>query len=390
MIMANSKYQQTILVIEDDIRHDGGLSMILATRGYKVLTAKSGQDALAKSNFPIDLIILDLMLPDMDGIEVCHYLKQGEATRDIPVIVLSGRQCHTDEKVRCFQLGADDFLCKPFENEELIARIFALLRRNHKEGEREEGQRFEQVKQLREIIDHRLIEPNFQPLYLVDSTCQLFGLEVLSRPKVEGVFKNPEVLFSTALELGFYYELEMMVWQKALEALKNRAPCQNIFLNCSPYLIENNNFPQVRALFEAAGVSPKNIFFELTERSAISRHHLFAERLQEFRDFGFKIAVDDIGSGYASLESIIATRPDVVKIDRHIVHGLTTDPYKRSIVKFIVSFCFDHHTIWVAEGVETASGFGIRKDLGVKVFQGYYFCKPTSNLDIGSFNHIAA
>ena len=146
----------------------------------------------------------------------------------------------------------------------------------------------------------------------------------------------------------------------------------------------------MRALFEAAGVSPKNIFFELTERSAISRHHLFAERLQEFRDFGFKIAVDDIGSGYASLESIIATRPDVVKIDRHIVHGLTTDPYKRSIVKFIVSFCFEHDIICVAEGVETASEFGILKDLGVKAFQGYYFCKPTSNLDIGSFNHIAA
>lgn len=388
--MANSKYQQTILVIEDDIRHDGMLPMILATRGYKVIAAASGQEALAKSSLPIDLIILDLMLPDMNGIEVCHHLKQTDVTRNVPVIILSNRNCRVDEKVQCFQFGADDFLCKPFENEELFARIFALLRRNFKEDEQVEVQRFEQLKQIREIIDRRLIEPNFQPLYLVDSTCQLFGLEVLSRPTVEGIFKNPEVLFEAALELGFYYELETMVWQKAFEALKDKAPFQNIFLNCSPYLIENNNFPQVRALFEAAGVSPKNVFFELTERSAISKHPLFRERLKEFRDIGFKVAVDDIGSGYASLDSIIETRPEVVKIDRHIVHGLTSDPYKRSIVKFIVSFCYEHDIICVAEGVETAGEFSLLKDLGVKAFQGYYFCKPTSKLDINTFNQVAA
>ena len=165
-------------------------------------------------------------------------------------------------------------------------------------------------------------------------------------------------------------------------------PISNIFFNCSPYLIENNKFSQVRQIFESFSVSPHNVFFELTERSAISKYKLFCERLQEFRNIGFKIAVDDVGSGYASLESIIETRPEVVKIDRHIVHELNGNSYKRSIVKFIVSFCCEHDIICVAEGVETAGEFALLKDLGVKAFQGYYFHKPTPLVDLNNFRKI--
>ena len=386
--MANSKYQQTILVIEDDHARDGMLSMILATRGYKVVAANSGQEAIAKSRLPIDLIIIDLMLGDMNGIEVCHYIKQIGATRNVPIILLSDRNCPVNEKVQCFQLGADDLLCKPFENEELFARIFALLRRRNGEDTEAEAQRFEQVKQLRQIIDDELVEPNFQPVYLIGSTCELFGVEILSRPMVDGMLKDPEYLFQVALELGFYYELETMVWRRALKMLRDNAPFPNIFLNCNPYIIENNNFPQVREIFEASSVLPNSVFFELTERSAISKYQLFCERLKQFRECGFKVAVDDVGSGYASLESIIETRPEVVKIDRHIIHGLSSNDYKRSIVKFIVSFCGEHDIICVAEGVETSGEFSLLKDLGVKAFQGYYFCKPTAQKGISTFKKI--
>ncbi len=386
--MANSKYQQTILVIEDDQVRDGMLSMILATRGYKVIAAKNGQEAIAKSSLPIDLIIIDLLLGDMNGIEVCHYLKQVGVTRNIPIILLSDRNCPVNEKVQCFQLGADDLLCKPFENEELFARIFALLRRHHGEDSEAEVQRVDNVKQLREIIDQELVEPNFQPIYLIGSTCKLFGVEILSRPLVGGLLKNPEHLFQIALELGFYYELEMMVWRKALKILNENAPFSNIFLNCNPYIIENNNFPNIRELFESASILPSNVFFELTERSAISKYHLFCERLQQYRELGFKIAVDDVGSGYASLESIIETRPEVVKIDRHIIHGLSINDYKRSIVKFIVSFCGEHDIICVAEGVETSDEFVLLKNLGVKAFQGYFFYKPTTQKGLKTFKDV--
>ncbi len=374
--MANSRNHQTILVVGDGVTHDGMLSLKLASRGYKVLSARNGRDAISKCHLPIDLIVLDLLLPDMNGMEVCHYLKRTEFTRQVPVIVLSERSCGVDQKVQCFQLGADDFLCKPFDNEEFFARIFALLRRHYGEDEQVESQRLEYVHVIREIIERGLIEPTFQPIYFLDKSCQLFGAEVLTRPLVHGPLSNPELLFEMALDLGFYYELETLVWRKALEALQKDVSIEKIFLNCSPYLIQDKKFHEVQKIFQSFEIDPQNIYFELTERSAITKYTLFCEKLQEFRDAGFKVAVDDVGCGYASLESIIETRPDIIKIDRHIVHGMTVNPYKKSIVKFIVSFCCEHDIICVAEGVETEEEFKLLKSLGVKMFQGYYFCKP--------------
>ena len=109
--MANSKCQQTILVIEDGVANDGMLSLILATRGYKVVAAKNGHDAISKSRLPIDLIVLDLILPDMNGIEVCHYLKRSEVTRNVPVIILSERACGVDQKVQCFTVQIKLYPC---------------------------------------------------------------------------------------------------------------------------------------------------------------------------------------------------------------------------------------------------------------------------------------
>lgn len=382
MISANSKYQQTVLVIEDELPLVEMLSLILETRGYKVELASNGHDALEKIRGPIDLIILDLLLPDMEGVEVCHYLKQSELTRNIPIIILSSNHCRVDQKVQCFQLGADDFITKPFDNEELFARMYSLLRRRSLLPEMEAKEKFELLRDLRIVVDQERVEPYFQPVYTINPTFKLLGIEVLSRPNIIGVLKDPEMLFHAALHLGFYYELETLVWRKALRILGSLGYKEDVFLNCSPYLVEDNNFLQVHKIFDESLISPKNIFLELTERSTISQYKLFYERLTEYRRHGFKVAIDDVGSGYASLESIIETRPEVVKIDRHIVHGITSDPYKHSVVKFIVSFCHEHDIICVAEGVETKEELYLLKELGVDACQGYYLCKPTSSLDM--------
>lgn len=376
MTMASSKFQQTVLVVEDGIENNGALSIILASRGYKVITAISGRDAIEKSSLPVDLIVLDLFLPDMSGLEVCHYLKNTETTRNIPIIVLSDRACAVDQKVQCFQLGADDFLVRPFDVEEFIARVFVLLRRNYGEDLGMATQRIEYSKIIREIVDKGLVEPYFQPIYYVEKECKVFGAEVLSRPQVQGVLSDPGVLFTVAFDLGLYYELETMVWKKALNLVASNSLFQNIFFNCNPYLIENGNYSHIKKIFNDQSIDPKNVYFELTERSAIVKYELFFERLKEYRQEGFNIVVDDIGSGYASLESIIETRPQLVKIDRHIIHGVLTDTLKSSIVKLVVSFCSEHDIICVAEGVETFDEFHLLQRFGVKAFQGYLFCRP--------------
>jgi len=115
-----------ILIVDDEPNILAGVAPLLRTRGYDVLTTMSGKGALelVEREAP-DLIVLDLGLPDIDGVEVCRLLRDGRAT---PIIVLSARGAERD-KVAALDAGADDYVTKPFGAEELLARIRVALRR---------------------------------------------------------------------------------------------------------------------------------------------------------------------------------------------------------------------------------------------------------------------
>ena len=108
--------------------------------------------------------------------------------------------------------------------------------------------------------------------------------------------------------------------------------------------------------------------------------------MREYRQDGFKIAVDDLGAGYSSLETIIEIRPEAIKLDKHIVFGVSKDPYKSSIVKLFVAFCRENGIICVAEGIETKEDYEALIELGVDAGQGYYLCRPSTMLDLMAKN----
>ena len=123
---------QTVLIIEDEPSLVEVLSYNLEKEGFEVLTASNGRDGLerARSALP-DLVILDLMLPLIDGLQVCSQLRSDPKTQNIRVLMLTARSEETDEVVG-FNVGADDYVTKPFKVRPLIHRIKALLRRNEK------------------------------------------------------------------------------------------------------------------------------------------------------------------------------------------------------------------------------------------------------------------
>jgi two-component system phosphate regulon response regulator PhoB len=118
-----------VLVIEDERGLTEVLSYNLQREGYETVVAHDGQEGLRKAQTLLpDLILLDLMLPVLSGLEVCRELKAGERTRDIPIIMLTAKTEETDQVVG-FSLGADDYVTKPFGVKALMARIKALQRR---------------------------------------------------------------------------------------------------------------------------------------------------------------------------------------------------------------------------------------------------------------------
>jgi two-component system KDP operon response regulator KdpE len=116
-----------ILIVDDEPNILGTLAPLLVSRGYEVFTAMNGRAAIeAADRDKPDLIVLDLGLPDIDGVEVCRRIR---ASLGVPIVVLSARGAEAD-KVRALDVGADDYVTKPFGAEELLARIRAALRRS--------------------------------------------------------------------------------------------------------------------------------------------------------------------------------------------------------------------------------------------------------------------
>jgi len=120
-----------VLVVEDDEDIADVLRRSLRQEGHEVRTAADGEEALASAHdFAPDMVVLDLGLPKLDGVEVCRRLREES---DVPILILTAR-ADTDDRVRGLDAGADDYLVKPFERAELLARLRALMRRRPPRG----------------------------------------------------------------------------------------------------------------------------------------------------------------------------------------------------------------------------------------------------------------
>lgn len=378
-----------ILVIDNEPSFSKLLLMLLGTHGYQVEAVATGEEALDRANGSTELILLDMPLADYNAFRTCRLLKSDTHTRHIPLMVLSGRSPNGDQ-VEDANLGADDYLYKPFEPEQLLQHIEGVLQHDHllvKGNGHASHSSYDTIHELRDIMDHGSIVPYFQPIYCLQPL-RLFGLEVLSRPQTTGKLSDPQEMFKAALHYGVYYELEMIVWNKAIAMAKQVFDQEHLFLNCSPHLIESDRFESVKEIFCEQGMEARHVFLELTERSAINEHDKFFQRLAHYRRHGFKIAIDDVGAGYSSLEAIMQTKPEVVKIDRQIVCGLAEDSFKRSITKLVVAFCLENGIICIAEGIETKRDLDILIDMGVQMGQGYYLHKPVGHIDLDAMRAI--
>ncbi len=130
--------KEKILIVEDEKDIVELLQYNLEKENFKIQSASNGQRALdlVRKNHP-DLVLLDLMLPEIDGLEVCRILKKDSKTSHIPIIMLTAKSSESD-KIVGLELGADDYITKPFSMKELIARIRALLRRLNPENKQAE------------------------------------------------------------------------------------------------------------------------------------------------------------------------------------------------------------------------------------------------------------
>ena len=139
------KDRPVILVVDDQFQNIELLEAYLVPQGYEIVKAASGEEALEKlSGDQIDLILLDIMMPKMSGIEVLEKLRADEQTKAIPVVMVTALK-ETEDKVKALEAGCDDFISKPFGKVELLARVKSILKISYYRRQLEEEEKFKAV-----------------------------------------------------------------------------------------------------------------------------------------------------------------------------------------------------------------------------------------------------
>ncbi len=236
-------------------------------------------------------------------------------------------------------------------------------------------------KALVKLIDEREIDVFFQPIIDVE-TNKILAIEVLSRPRF-AFFANSDMLFGENANYNKYYDLEMLCFKKAINKIKSITTKFMYSLNFSSdfvmyHLINNDTMKEI---INRTSLLPSQFIIEITERKQIKDLYGFKEIIKKLKNFGFAVAIDDVGSGYSSLNLISEIKPDFIKYDINLIRDIYKIPIKQQLLRSISSFAKEQNLTLIAEGVENKDELDKVREIGVKYVQGYFIERPTDSLE---------
>ena len=240
--------------------------------------------------------------------------------------------------------------------------------------------RDEAARQARQVVAERALAIVFQPIFGFREG-RIVGHEALVRGPQDSLVCAPTELFSAAQHAGVALELNIVCIQEVLRAFARRGLEGSLFLNVSPQLIIQRGFEQQRAarFMRDLGLTASNVVIELTEDYPTVDFRFVHESLMLYRSMGFRVAIDDLGEGFASLRLWSELRPEYVKADKHFVRGIAIDPVKLQFLRAIQHIAESSGSQVIAEGIETAEDFRVAKDIGIACAQGYFIGRPAEH-----------
>lgn len=234
-------------------------------------------------------------------------------------------------------------------------------------------------KEFQTLLAKKQLRTVFQPIIDL-TTGSTLGFEGLTRGPIQSRFQSPLQLFKYAEEYGSLYTLEKIARELAFENSSTiLSKDEKLFINLSPQVIYDPSFTpgHTVSLLKQYKLSPQNIVFEITERSAIEDFSAFTKVLYHYRDQGFQIAVDDAGAGYSSLQAISEIQPDYIKVDRSLISKIHENNVKKHILDAFVTFAKKMDSIIIAEGIELEEELDAVIQMGIDCGQGYYISRPS-------------
>jgi EAL domain-containing protein (putative c-di-GMP-specific phosphodiesterase class I) len=380
---------ERVLVVDDDPALRAVSADILGDAGFEVDTAASGTEAVARlDRAHYDVILSDVSMPGMDGIQLLKRVREHDL--DVPVVLMTGGPSLATA-IKAVEYGAYRYLSKPVDATELVAvvqraaRMHGLARLKRLALAEVGGEDF--VRGDRAALEStfsRVIASIWvahQPIVSVKDRT-VFAYEALMRSR-EPTLANPADVLHAAERLERLHELGRAIRSAAAAGISEAPSDALLFVNLHPADLRDGDLYDRRS---PLGRIASRVVLEITERASLEGVDGVASRVRELRDMGFRIAIDDLGAGYAGLSSLAQLEPEVVKLDMSLIRGLEAHPTRLRLVESMANVCHQLGMKVVTEGVETREERDALCAVGCDLSQGYLFARPAAGYPAPRFD----
>lgn len=364
-----------VLLVDDEQLVTRAIQTALHKEPFQFTRAQSGAEALEiLAREPFDVVVSDERMPHMAGSELLAVVK--ERHPGVVRIILSGH-ANLEAAVRAIN-GAEiyRFLMKPCPPQELALTIrealsvrdskleFEAWRRSHEGAGRELIAR-----QFDAALGH--VWMAYQPIVRAADR-GLYGYEALLRCD-SPEWNSPKKLLDAAGLLGRSMELARCTRAHVARDLPRAPESADVFVNVDPSDMSDESLWDGR---DPLTPHARRVVVEVTERESLDGRGSLESSVEHLRASGFRVAVDDVGAGYAGLSSLALVIPDVAKFDMELVRDIDASATKRTIVGSMIEMCRSLGVMTLAEGVETEAEFATVVELGCDLVQGYWISPP--------------
>lgn len=368
-----------VLIADDEPEILRVYELVLRPEGYVVQTAPDGQTAVELfKEGTYDVVLADLTMPGLDGVGLLRAIR--EIDLDVPVVIITAAPS-MDSAIRAVEYGALRYLLKPIRHEELLKVVRDAVRL-HKIAKLKREALILLGNSTQSIGDQVGLEVTFeralQEIFIAFqpivqwSTRRVFGFEALVRSK-EPKLPHPGLLFDAAERLDRVHELGRAIRGAAASPFSAASEDQQLFINLHIQDLDDDRLLDPSSLLAQCA---SRVILEITERASLHKVRDLRARVAALRDLGFRLAVDDLGAGYAGLSSFSLLEPEVVKIDMSLVRDVHKMPTKQKLIRTFLGLCEEMGIEMVVEGVETPEERDALVDIGCDLLQGFLFAQP--------------